>query len=549
MKLNKIERLKAQESPFVYREKLFALDLHALDEDARFYLKNFGIYNIKLAPEKFMLRIRIAAGRIARSHFAALVQIAKAEGLELLLTARAQIELHGLHADNVLDVWQQVQEAGMTTLQTLTDNFRNIVTDPYDGMDESSRVEVYPLILQMQELFLDKPEWMGMIPRKFNTAICATESTSFHFYGNDLYFALAQKEGEWGFNVYLGGKNSEVAQPANVFVLPDEVPAMFNAVARTFLEHGLRQSRAKTRLFHLIETIGMEAFRKYVQGYYGTPLQAAGETRRYKVPVSHFTPLKDGTYGYTVQTCFGKLDLETAGSVSRFAEAEDAEIRLGVDQNLHLLGLKEKRVPFGGITGVSHITACAGSSYCALSLWDVKEETADLPLEKIEQHQIQVGFSGCLKGCGRHHHCDIGLVGLRTNLFGETQKAARVFLGGQYSEGSAPARLIFPSVPLKHLKVLLEKIIEAYEESGEKDFEAFTAHYINPHSTFFVMLWFLAQLYLKQPPRLEIATEEMLHAKLLVQKDFPRFEVDENYLESIKVMMHALWDDTATRTF
>jgi ferredoxin-nitrite reductase len=218
-------------------------------------------------------------------------------------------------------------------------------------------------------------------------------------------------------------------------------------------------------------------------------------------------------------------------------------VRIGVDQNLYLLGLKEKSVPFAPVMGASHVTACAGSSYCALSLWDVKAETAYLPLEKIEAHQIQVGFSGCLKGCGRHHHCDIGLVGLRTNLFGETQKAARLFLGGQYSSGGMPARLIFPSVPLKHLSRLLEGIIAAYEASGEKDFEQFSDRWLNPHSTFFVMLWFLAQLYLKQPPGLTQESEADLYGKLRACEDFPVFEDDENYLKSIKTMMHALWDD------
>jgi ferredoxin-nitrite reductase len=36
----------------------------------------------------------------------------------------------------------------------------------------------------------------------------------------------------------------------------------------------------------------------------------------------------------------------------------------------------------------------------------------------------------------------------------------------------------------------------------------------------------------------------MLYAKLLKHTGFPGFEDDENYLESIKVMMHSLWDDT-----
>jgi ferredoxin-nitrite reductase len=543
MKLNKIERLKASEAPYSYRDKLFSLDLRDLSEDERFYLKNYGIYNIKLSPERFMLRLRIAGGRVSVSQLESLRTIASKEDLEILLTARAQMELHGLDTQNVLSVWKQLHEKGLTTLQTLTDNFRNIVSDPYDGMAETNRVEVYPLIEKMQAYFLNKPEWMGMLPRKFNTAICGTEATPYHFFGNDLYFALARKEERWGFNLYLGGKNSEAARSANIFVEPAGVPKLFLAVAEAYSRYGLRETRARTRLFHLLEEEGMETFVRQVASLYDGKLEEAGDRCHLKAPLQSFTCLKNGRYGYVVQSRFGKIDSSMLEKVVMFAKAQQCEVRIGVDQNLHLLGLKTPASPFSQVPGASHVTACAGSSYCALSLWDVKGETSYLPLEKIEQHQIQVGFSGCLKGCGRHHHCDIGLVGLRTNLFGETQKAARVFLGGQYSSGGRPARLVFPSVPLKHLSSLIDVIIQAFEESGEADFEIFCEMYLNGHTTFFVMLWFLSQLYLKEPPKLEIAEEAVLYGKLLQCDGFPVYENDENYLESIKTMMHMLWDD------
>ena len=543
MKLNKIERLKAAEAPYTYRDKLFSLDLNSLDEDDRFYLKNYGIYNIKLSPERFMLRIRIAGGRISNAHLETLLHIAEKERLEILLTARAQLELHGLTAKRVLPVWKSVTDAGMTTLQTLTDNFRNIVSDPYDGAAESNKVEVYPLIKEMEAHFLNKSEWMGMLPRKFNTAICGTEATPYHFFGNDLFFALAHKEGQWGFNLYLGGKNSEAARPADIFVLPEDVPALFLAVAKAYSQYGLRQTRAKTRLYHLLEEKGMDVFVAQVKTMYEGTLEQSGERGYVKKPLERFSRLKDGSYGCILQSRFGKIETVWLQEVLAFAKREGCEIRIGVDQNLHLLGLKSPEVPFSQVSGASYVTACAGSSFCALSLWDVKEETSYLPLEKLDKHHIQVGFSGCLKGCGRHHHCDIGLVGLRTNLFGETQKAARVFVGGEYSSGGTPARLIFPSVPLKHLSALIDVIIAAFEESGETDFEHFCHLYLNGHSTFFVMLWFLSQLYLKEPPKLEKANETVLYRKLLACDDFPVYTNDENYLESIKTMMHALWDD------
>ena len=453
MKLNKTERAKNSFAPYDFHKKLTLVDLTDLTEEERFYLKNYGIYNIKLNPERFILRLRIAGGRISRDDLVFIVRIVKEYELELLLTARAQIELHGLTAQNILEVWELLQQNGISTLQTFTDNFRNIVSDPYDGLDESAQIEVYPLLVDMQNIFLGKKEWMGMLPRKFNTAICGNKISQVHFFANDLFFALARKGEKWGFNIYLGGKNSEVAKDTDIFVKPYEVPMIFEAVAKAYMKYGLRGSRAKTRLFHLIAEIGMDTFVEKVSEFYPGSIEKKGVLQMHKAPFSEFQKLKDQTFAYCYQSKFGKIDATALLELLDYAEKENCEVRVGIDQNLYLLGIKEKKVHFGHIPGASHVTACAGSHYCSLSLWDIKEETSYLPLEEIEAHNIQVGFSGCLKGCGRHYHTDIGLVGLRTNLFGETQKAARVFLGGEYSRGKKAARLIFGVVPLVHLKV------------------------------------------------------------------------------------------------
>ena len=544
MNLNKIEWLKQACRPYDFQNRLAELDLEHLSEADRFYLKNYGIYNSKLRPEHFMLRLRIDGGRISVDRLEYIAKTAVEYGARVIMTARAQMELHGLTADNVLSVWQDLNEAGVGTLQVLTDNFRAIVTDPLDGVAQSSRMEVYGLIVKMQQMVIDNPEWMGMLPRKFNTAICATAATHTHFYGNDLYFALAHKEGEWGFNLYLGGKNSHTAQPADLFVLPEDVPKMFLAVAEVYRHDGLRQSRARTRLYNLIEEVGMDAVRSKIIQRCQCAVASAGETVTDKAPFSSVIPLKEGGYACCVPSRYGSMDAQMLALVAAFAKREGLEARLGIDQNLYLVGLKSEKNPFAAVPAAAQVTACAGSRYCALSLWDIKDDTAYLPLGRIAKHQIEIGFSGCLKGCGRHHHCDIGIVGLRTNAYGTTQKAARIFLGGQYTDGSMPTRLIFPSVPLVHLHRVIDVIIDVYEQSGEADFEIFCSRWLNGLSSDFVLLWLLAQCYLDTPPTLERSDETTLYARL---KATPGFETvaseDDSYMPAIKAMMHALWDD------
>jgi len=430
IKANKIERLKATLKPYDFFPEISRLDLKNLTEEERFYLKNFGIYNHKLSPETFMIRVRITAGRITVSQLTQLIQLSEEYSFRMMITVRAQIELHGIDADNVLNVWKRLEEAGFTAWQTLTDNFRNIVTDPFDGEGKTSQIEVYPLIKEMEFLFLKNPDYVGTLPRKFNTAICGTLKSSHSFFSNDLYFALAKKEDLWGFNLYLGGKNSEMAQNADIFVTVEETVPLFEAAIKTYMNHGLRGTRSKTRLFHLLQKIGMYTFKTHLQSYYPKVLQSAGILQTKKSSTHEFTPLHDGRYAFCYQSRFGEIDAGELSMLTDYASSEKLSIRLGVDQNIYLFGLKEPKVPFKNLSTPARLSVCAGNRYCDLSLFDMKEEAKMLPLERLKTLNVSLGYSGCLKGCGKHQHVDIGLVGLRTAIFGPTQKSVRFFIGG-----------------------------------------------------------------------------------------------------------------------
>ena len=77
VKLNKIERLKQKCQASEYRSELAGVDWKNVDDETRFYLKNFGIYNIKLRPEIFMIRIRIDGGQITLVTLEKIAEIAE----------------------------------------------------------------------------------------------------------------------------------------------------------------------------------------------------------------------------------------------------------------------------------------------------------------------------------------------------------------------------------------------------------------------------------------------------------------------------------------
>jgi len=556
IKANKIERLKARLKPYDFFPEINTLDLRDLTEEERFYLKNFGIYNHKLSPETFMIRVRITAGRMTVSQLAQLVQLSEKYSFKMMITVRAQIEFHGINADNILNVWQRLEEAGFTAWQTLTDNFRNIVSDPFDGEGRTSHIEVYPLIKEMESLFLKNPDYVGTLPRKFNTAICGTLESSHSFFSNDLYFALAKKDDIWGFNLYLGGKNSAMAQDANIFVTYEEVLPMFEAVITTYMNHGLRGTRSKTRLFHMLQEIGMDSFKTHLRSYYPKTLQSAGILQTKKSSTREFISLHNDRYAFCYLSHFGEIDAEELSRLTDYASSEKLSIRLGVDQNIYLFRLKEPKISkmaFKNLFTPSRLSVCAGNRYCDLSLFDMKAEAKMLPLERLKTLNISIGYSGCPKGCGKHQHVDIGLVGLRTAIFGPTQKSVRFFIGGQYTYGEAPARLILYAVPLHGLNDLIHVVLDEFAQSGYNDFEYFSQEVLNRFSTNFLALWFLAKLYFSETTPLKVqrcdpvsshSTEE---EKKLIRSAFPKFELSDDqdtiFHKEIRQINQMLWGE------
>ncbi len=552
-KPNKIERLKAARKPYDFLPLIEQLDWHHLSEDERFYLKNFGIYNHKLSPETFMLRIRLTAGRISPPQLKSILELVEAYHLKPIITMRAQMELHGLNADSVLEAWQKLEHSGLTCWQTLTDNFRNIVTDPLDGLDTKNRIETYPLIQEMESIFLKNPHYTGTLPRKFNTAICGTPESTHSFFSNDLYLALAEKEGQIGFNLYLGGKNSEVAKDADIFVEKEYAAALFESVTKSYLKYGLRGTRSKTRLFHLLQSIGMKTFREHIQSFYPKVLQSAGTLLVHKSSTREFTRLQNGEYAFCCRSRFGEISPDALTTLYTYAASNQLSIRLGVDQNLYLLGLKKPETPFARQSDPPQLSVCAGSRYCPLSLFDMKEEAETLPLDRLAKLGVRLGYSGCLKGCGKHQHADIGLIGLRTAIYGPTQKSVRLFLGGQYSEGKTTARLILMAIPLHGLNDMIGTILDTFEQSRYDDFETFSREILNRFSTDFLALWFLAKHYTgktvplnttySNPDRLHTTEEE----RDILESDFSELQLwsDEGmpFHKGIQMLSQRLWGE------
>ncbi len=543
-RLNKRERYKARLRPYDYFAEFESLDFENLGEGDRFYLQDFGIFTTDFLEDEFTMRLRVPAGRLTTEQFSYIADVVAEYDLTIIITARAGLQLHDLEADNVLDVWKKLNSHGLTTWQSFGDNIRNIVTNVYDGRGKYSEIETYPIIMQMQEHIVQNPRYVGMLPRRVSIGISGNQASITSFFANDLYFALAEKNGVFGFNVYMGGKNSEIAQDADIFLLENEVFDFFKAFVEAFYLYGSRFSRSKTRLCFLIKDIGLDALKNHIEKEYAKPFNTAGKLQLEKVSFSHNEMLKDGSYSYCYQTDFARLSADEMQEISKFSLENSLEIRLGIDQNIYLFGLKDKTTPFASPKESATIITCAGN-LCPYSFWSIKNETSYLPLSKISEHGITVGFSGCAKGCGRHRHTDIGLIGLKTNNFGAVEGGAKIFIGAVHTSGLSVGRMLFSMVPLVHLHETLSLIIEIYELSGYENFEEFTHEILNKFSEEFLALWFLANIATKQTLELEPQGSGFEYEKELLLKHFPKVDFlesfDDGFIKSLGALSKKLW--------
>jgi ferredoxin-nitrite reductase len=515
-KITKIEKYKRAVNLQDYYAKLTTLEQNSLTDADRFYLKNFGIYNSVLKPEHFMLRVRVPAGRIALSQLEAILAISQKFNAKLTLTARSQIEIQSLTLQSAIVAHKELAELGITTFATLTDNIRNIVTNPLDGVAKDAVIECYDIIKQMQEEFIQIDK-LGALPRKFNSAISGNLSNIEPFYANDCFFVLAKKDNIYGFSLFVGGKNTNFATKLDIFVTKDEVASLYKALLELYISKGNKSSRTKARLHYLLEELGVDGFRQKLQELYKKPLLSGAKTVESIVQKEEFYELKDGSYAYCYKSNFGEIDSKDLAKLIELAKEKRLEIRLGVDQNIYLIGLKSKQTPIQSSNSVYDYKVCVGLKYCGFSIYDTKDASSAIDFGRLNALKLKVAFSGCLKGCARHISADIGFVGIRTNLYGTKEFAVRLYMGATYDSSLAPARLIYWAVPLRWLNRLIDAILDEFEDSKYSTFSTFSKEVLAKFSNEYLALHFLQRLDNQNPTLLTKAKEQKEPSELYTQ--------------------------------
>ena len=509
-KVNKVETTKALKMPMDVHAKLadIAAEGYAAlaKEDSTYFLKCFGLFD---KGEDFMLRVRVPGGQLTYEQAVCIGEVAKEYGNDYIdLTTRMQIELRYIQIADIAKVLSALKEGGLSTFQTGVDNPRNIVTDPLDGIAYDCIIESMPLIGQLQDVFIENPEWISALPRKFNTAVLGSLSNTCNIFGHDCNFVLAQKDGVFGFNVYLGARVGVQAQDANTFVSVEEVPVFFKSLLTVFKNYGYRDNRNKNRLVFLLNDVGIDNFIDAVKTEAGLTFDTAGVTmvQSQNIALGSTKVLgRNGKYNYKVIVPSGIFSGTNLIASAEVAKAQgDGNLRLSYDQNVYIVNVPSENLEaLESSEVISHyakfnnlyfadMIACAGTATCSFGVIPNKPDAIEMAHflsseVAIENANVRMNWSACPKGCGVHGIADIGFEGCKAKDHeGNRVDGVHIFLGGKITREAKEAHILHKALPISEAKHHVKYLLKTYASHKQRaeTYEAFDDRFLSRNYSF-----------------------------------------------------------------
>jgi ferredoxin-nitrite reductase len=474
------------------------------DKEDTFRFKWSGLFFLTPAKDAFMARLRIPGGVVRSYQLRELAQIAQELTTGYVqITTRANFQIRLIQPKDAPEVLRRIQSVGLHTRGAGADNIRNLTANPTTGIDPVELINVLPFVNDLAQIIINDRSFYDL-PRKFNIAfdggglIGSVEDT------NDIGVKAVKIGDEVLFRIGLGGATGHktFARDLGVVVPPADINKVVVAAVRVFIERGCRTDRKKARLKHLLEKMSLEDYLLEIEKKLGAPLRRApyeASQARWadqELPHSHLGdfPQKQRGLNYVgVALPVGQITPKQMLRLSELAEGYGSgEIRLTVWQNLIIPNVPDAFVATlkgalekAGFTTkqsnvASGIIACTGNRYCKFAQSDTKGHALELTKwleKKINLDQpVNIHLTGCPNSCAQHYMGDIGCLGAKTKVGGESFDGYHVFVGGGFGKYQAVGRQIFAGVKATELPRTLERILQVYlkERNGRESFQQFT---------------------------------------------------------------------------
>lgn len=502
--LTKNERLKLEKpGPAVWKdiiERYSTQGFESIEEDDMERFKWIGFYQQRPKDGHFMLRIKIAGGRVTNDQQRAFAGIVRdyAHGFADI-TTRQTFQVHWLTIEQAPDVMDRLGRVGLGVLAGLFgpcgDICRNIVSSPLAGIDPDEVLDVRPFVDEANTFFSSAPQYADL-PRKYKVGIFGHRSAGQCEINCLSFYGTKNASGEVGYGVTVGGGLStepHIAQDLGVFVKPDQAMKVMEGITGLYRDYGYRKSRKHARFKYLVADWGVEKVRAVLEEEYLCYKLADGQIPNgfpgYEDKLG-IHPQSGGKYFVGVPVVAGRVTADQLDAIADISQQYgDGEIRLTVMQSFYILNVAQENtqavtdrlaqigLPLERSAITKGVVACTGIEFCNLAVVETKgraKNIVNLLDEGVKWNNseyFRINVNGCPNSCGQHWIADVGLQGCTKKVDGQLVEHFDVFLGGGLGDGAAFNKRV-KRLPAEEVAPAIQKLINVYE-SGKLNGESF----------------------------------------------------------------------------
>ncbi len=443
------------------------------------------------------------------------------------ITTRQNFQFHFVSLEDVPKVLRLLGDVGITTREAAGNTVRNVTGCPYAGTCPDEVFDATPYLAAYARVMLRNPV-SQRLPRKWKTAFssCASDCAGTPFHDLGFVAKVKRENGRKvrGFEVRVGGGLSTMPRQADViydFVRAErgEYIRVAEAMIRVFDREGglpnfLRRNANKARVKFLIEKIGVDEFRRKVEGelaqpWASSPLDMEALTQLAPEGPTPGEPPRNGVrpgpafqrwrqtnvrrqrqQGYVavvVTVPMGNLSPEQfrglaeimrrfSGGIARTEQNQNLVLRWVREDSLPALHAELTALDLGAAEAglIADVVACPGTDTCSLAItssqrlgYALRDAMLEMSVDDPLVQKIPIKVSGCPNGCGLHHLGGIGLQGSSLKAGLTEIPCYDVFLGGDNCIGGGKYGARVARVPAKRVPEAITEIIRDYREQRE----------------------------------------------------------------------------------
>jgi sulfite reductase (ferredoxin) len=490
----------------------------------------FPAGDLTKGPETFwdapgMQRIKVPFGGLNIEQMELLAELADeySDGI-LHVTTRQDFQLHYVHIEDTPDLMRRLASVDMTTREACGNSVRNVTACPLAGVCHDEAFDVTPYSDALFKFLLGHDDTQDF-GRKFKIAFSGCEQHAcglvmMHDLGLLAQVKEVDGERKRGFKVFVGGGLGTIPYQAQVlaeFAAEDEILPLAQATARVFARLGEKRNRNRARVKFLVESLGIEEFRRLIYEELKTlPHDDTWTNYIEDLPKYQETPLKPGfslngeplpekfdewystnvypqrQMGYSVVTVNLPLGDITSDQMYQLADlarqyAGD-NVRTTVEQNIVLRWISDhdlpaiyqalKEIGLGepGAGTIVDITSCPGTDTCKLGIASSRGLAGELRTRLAARNatlpdaikNLKIKISGCFNSCGQHHVADIGFFGNSRRSGNRKVPHFQLVLGGQWTENAGSFGVAVGAIPAKRVPDVLDVLTRHYADNRER---------------------------------------------------------------------------------